>query len=547
MSTQFQLIEALERPECYPHPVTRVKRIDTGRSWLLLAGDYAYKIKKPLSTGFLDCSKLAARGFACHEELRLNSRLSPGLYVDVVEFRGSPQEPRIDGEGPTVGYALRMRRFPANAVASHMLARGALTADLLAELGRDIARFHARMRPSQRSRYGTPSSVYRCALHAIEQMERVSRRGAECESLIALGAWIDCEFMLRSRHFQARWESLSVREGHGDLRLDKLALLDGALVPFDCADDAPELRWNDVIGEIAMLIRDLLDSGAPPLAQAFLNAYLEESGDYSGVPLLRFHVVRRALECAAAHLVRSRRAEPGSAREARHLRAFGRCLALATDIARPGPRVLIATHGVTDGLRSAIATELALDLGAITLRYDFEAKRTGPHLSVAPTLARSALHGRRSSHRVYDLLATTAREIIDAGYSVVVDAPCLKRCERVALAHVARAAGVPFVVLSMHPSEAVLRAAWLAELAPAASRITDEKLARVEHDLLDAEPIVPAENLTVVELHGDHGVKARALDRVRAALDAQRLKQAALESAAALCPGPRAENTTGTR
>jgi predicted kinase len=428
-----------------------------------------------------------------------------------------------------------------------MLARGALTADLLAGLGRRIARFHARMRPSQRSRYGTPSSVYRCALHAVEQMERVSRRGAERQSLTALRAWIDCEFMLRSRHFQARWESLSVREGHGDLRLDKLALLDGALVPFDCADDAPELRWNDVIGEIAMLIMELLDSGAPHLAQAFLNAYLEESGDYAGLWVLRFHVVRRALERAAAHLVRSRRAEPGSAREVRHLRAFGQCLALATRIARPGPRVLIATHGLTDGLRSAVATELALDLGAITLRYDFEAKRTGAHLTVAPKVALSALHGDRSSHRVYDALATTARGIIDAGYSVVVDAPCLKRCERAALAHVARGAGVPFVVLSTHPSDAVLRAAWLAELVPAASRITDEKLATVEHELVDAEPIVPAENLTVVELHGDHGVKDRALDRVRAALDAPRLKQTALEGAAALCRAPRAANTTGTR
>ncbi|MFZ1910158.1 MAG: hypothetical protein WAU52_13845, partial [Burkholderiales bacterium] len=141
----MESIELLRDPKRYPHPVERVELLETHISWVLLAGDYAYKVKKPVNLGFLDFGSLAARQFYCEEELRLNRRTAPQLYLAVVPIAGSDADPRIDGEGRPIEYAVKMRRFPQEALLSRMAQGGTLGTEHIDALARGIAAFHSRV------------------------------------------------------------------------------------------------------------------------------------------------------------------------------------------------------------------------------------------------------------------------------------------------------------------------------------------------------------------------------------------------------------------
>ena len=143
MATTKRLTEALTASRCYPHPVSSVSVIETHISWVLLTGGYAYKIKKPVNLGFLDFTTLASRRHYCGEELRLNRRLAPELYLEVVAITGTPQHPLIGGSGPAIEYAVKMKEFPQSALLGNALARGKLDRGTVEKLARKIADFHA--------------------------------------------------------------------------------------------------------------------------------------------------------------------------------------------------------------------------------------------------------------------------------------------------------------------------------------------------------------------------------------------------------------------
>ena len=138
-----RLIGALQNSGVYPHPVGRIEVLETHISFVLLTGDYAYKIKKPLDLGFVDCTRLEQRRVYCQEELRLNRRLAPDLYLDVVAISGNPEHPELNSLGPAIEYAVKMRQFPQDALLDRVLARGALKAEHIDALAKKIAAFHA--------------------------------------------------------------------------------------------------------------------------------------------------------------------------------------------------------------------------------------------------------------------------------------------------------------------------------------------------------------------------------------------------------------------
>ncbi len=132
------LVEALHRVDAYPHPVGRVEHIETHISHVLLAGEFAYKLKKPLNLGFLDFSTLARRKHCCEEEIRLNARLAPGIYLGVVAITGTPEAPRIGGRGEVIEYAVKMRRFDQDC----LLTRRPVTPELADRIAERVAAFH---------------------------------------------------------------------------------------------------------------------------------------------------------------------------------------------------------------------------------------------------------------------------------------------------------------------------------------------------------------------------------------------------------------------
>ena len=293
-------------PSCYPHRTGRIRVVETHISWVILTGEHAYKIKKPIDLGFADFSTLALRKHYCEEELRLNRRLAPELYVDVMALRGSGKAPHIGGEGKILDYAVRMRQFSPGALASRALARGRFGPAEIDALAATISAFHARTPAAPvAGTAGAPATILAWARQNFEQMLLPAATPQDREALRTLQRWTEQEHSRRRDAFEARRLGGFVRECHGDLHLGNVVLLDRGPVPFDCIEFSDDLRSIDVMSEIAFLVMDLMDRGRADLAWRFLNRYLEATGDYGGIPVLRFYIVYRALVRAKVHFMRA--------------------------------------------------------------------------------------------------------------------------------------------------------------------------------------------------------------------------------------------------
>ena len=301
---QQRLIAALRDPARSPLRPHRVRLIETHISWVLLAGKFAYKIKKAVNLEFLDFSTLAARRFYCEEELRINRRLAPQLYLDVVPIGGSPEQPTPGGE-PAIEYAVRMRRFAADKLLDRLLPKGLVTRKHMDRLAATLAAFHGGLPPAApETPYGTPASIRAAAMQNFDQLRRLLADAADRAALAAVRGLTEAEYARCTQDFAARRMQGHVRECHGDLHLGNIALIRGEPVPFDGIEFSAELRWEDVMSETAFLMMDLLLHGASALAFRFLNAYLEAGGDYAGVRTLRYYLAYRAMVRAKIGAIR---------------------------------------------------------------------------------------------------------------------------------------------------------------------------------------------------------------------------------------------------
>ena len=513
-----RLIAALREPARYPHPVGRVELLQTHISCILLAGDYAYKIKKPVNLGFLDFSTLAARRYYCEEELRLNRRTAPALYLDVLAIGGSESAPVIGGGGAAIEYALRMRRFDQDDLLDRMARRGALAPQHIDALARGLAAFHAQIERAGAGRaFGSPERILAPALQNFEQMLPLASAKADIALLARLRDWSAREHAALAGVFAARKRDGWVRECHGDLHLGNIALLEGVPTPFDGIEFNPDFRWTDVMNEVAFLAMDLLDHRLPRLAFRFLNAYLEFTGDYAGLRVLRFYLVYRALVRAKVSCLRVHQAGMATRDKGEVEREYRRHLYLAERLAAPAHAALLIMHGLPGSGKTTIAQGLLEALGAVRLRADVERKR----LFGIAAEARSGsgldagLYAPGASRRTYARLAELARAVLAARYPVIVDAAFLKRAERERFAGLARDAGARFLIAACTAPAATLRARVAAREREARDA-SEAGLAVLERQFATAEPLGEDEaghTLTLAAGRGAAAPEAAALAR----------------------------------
>ncbi|MFZ5863270.1 MAG: AAA family ATPase [Nitrospirota bacterium] len=489
------LLRALKDSSLYNHPVDRFEVIETHISWVLLTGLYAYKLKKPVDFGFVNFSTLERRRIFCEEELRLNRRLAPTWYLDVVPITGTTEYPRWGGPGPAIEYAVKMKQFPHDARLDLLLARGALTPERLDAEVSAIADFHARAAvATMETPFGEPERVARRVQENLATIVEHPADPGDLPLVERLEGWSLAEHAALMPVFSARKRDGFIRECHGDLHLGNMAWVDDEPVIFDCIEFNDDLRWIDVMSEVAFLVMDLRRRGAQILARRALNAYVEATGDYAGLRVMSYYHAYRALVRAKVACLRLSQGEFDASERAatrREVRGYLELAAQSPTVERP---TLIVTHGVSGSGKTYLAQAVVETLGAVRIRSDVERKRLVglSSLDRAGAEPGAGIYTDDLTERTYARLAELAGAVLDAGFPVVVDAACLKRGQRDRLRAAARARSLPCVMLAVRAPESVVRAR-IVERARAGRDASDADLAVLDGQLRGIDALTDEE------------------------------------------------------
>jgi aminoglycoside phosphotransferase family enzyme/predicted kinase len=512
-----RLVEQLRDPLRYPHPVQQVELVETHISWVLLAGEYAYKLKKPLDLGFLDFSTLAKRRVSCEAELRLNRRTAPDVYLDVVPITGSEERPRVGGPGEAIEFAVRMRRFDQARLADRVAKRGELAAADIDAMARAIADFHAKIeRAKPDSAFGGPERVRAPVEQNFDQIEALVSESSDVARLEKLRRWSEAEFARIKPLLEVRKRQGFVRDCHGDLHMGNIVLLPSGPMPFDCIEFNPELRWIDVVNEAAFLVMDLFDHKLPGFAWRALNTYLEATGDYAGVGLLRYYLVYRAMVRAKIATIRAHQnGLPQKERTALQAEYRG-YLELAEKLAGERAPAVVLMHGLSGSGKTFVAQILLQALGAVRVRSDIERKRLYGLQAAARTGSTpgGGIYGSQATQATYARLMEACRAIVEARYTAIADATFLRRAERERFRALAESLGAKFAIVSCRAGEALLRQR-LEKRAAEARDASEADVAIMEKQRAGAEPLTDEELRCAVVVEAQSG-EAGVQEAIRA-------------------------------
>lgn len=495
------LLKALQDPALYDHPIDSFTLMETHISWVLLTGEYVYKVKKPVNFGFLDYSSLARRAHFCREELRLNQRLAPDLYLDVIPVRGSETSPSLQGDGPIIEYMVKSRQFRQQDLLGNMEREGRLEARHIDALAERLASFHADIeRAPADSEWGEPAQANAPVAQNFEQIRGMLTEPAHLAQLDELELWAHTTYERLIPQLAQRKAEGFVRECHGDIYLDNVTLVNGEVTLFDCIEFNEAFRWIDVMSDVAFMAMDLEDRGLPGLSRRFVNAYLEQTGDYSGLAVLNYYKAYRAMVRAKVALLRL--GQPGLAQSEQQavLERYLGYARLAESYTGIPSRFGLVTCGVSGSGKSTLGLELVEQLGVIRLRSDVERKRL---FGNAPAdRSEIGLYHPERSEQTYAHLGKVAAQVLATGYPVLVDATCLKQTQRVRLQEQIESQGVPYLLIRCEaPLETI--ETWLARRQAEGQDPSDADMEVVRQQLHEFEEITEPERLAVIAVRTD--------------------------------------------
>jgi uncharacterized protein len=471
-------VGTLLRKEAYRHPVRELRLIETHISWVVLTGTFAYKLKKPVDYGFLDFSTPEKRRHFCEEEVRLNRRFAPELYLDVAEVTERGGLLSIGGDGKVVDHAVRMRQFDESALLSRELEAGQFGPAQATEVGHWLANLHGRLPPRATPGAGEPGSP-QSLLAALEQnflqlRQRLSKQPGE-QRLGEIEGWALPRYRAIEELLRERSARGFVRESHGDLHLRNIVRLDGRLVPFDCIEFSEHFRILDLQAELAMLVMDIESRGRASEGNACFNAYLEDTGDYEGIGSASLFRCYYALVRAKVALLGQEPQEAGRYLELAH--AYG--------VARKPALWLM--HGFSGSGKTTVAGRMLLELDAVRVRSDVERKRLFGFRARSRSGAgeiREGIYSRPATEAAYGRLAGLAGVILASGRDCIVDAAFLDAGLRSLFAQVAAQHRAPCRIVSCRANPGTLRArvaqrsARAADASEAGPEVLDYQLAR---------------------------------------------------------------------
>ena len=513
-------IRELLQPAAYLHPVSSLELRETHISWVVRTGSFAYKIKKPVKLDFIDATTLQRRHFLCEEELRLNRRLAPELYLDVVPITRSQGRLVMGGSGAAVDYAVRMHQFASSDELPALLGREGVDVAQMTALGETLAQFHAKaaVAPTKRTPERT-QRMYDSVLGNLAQLLAHLDSPQPAAQLGRLVDWTHDRADALEPLFQMREESGFVRECHGDLHAANIVRLQGRLVPFDCIEFDANLRWIDVMSDVAFLVMDLASHGRADLAFALLSRYLEVTGDYDGLRLLPFYAVYRALVRAKVDALT---AEKVPARAAEFRERLQQRIRAAQTWTAPRRPVLLLMHGASGSGKSWLSERLVPKLHAVRVRSDLERKRLAGIEATGSAAARvrEGIYTAQFSHRTYSRLADCAESSLRAGLSVIVDAAFLDTADRRLFRALAARLQVTCAIVSCE-ADPITLAQRVDERARQQKDASDASLAVLDAQLREFQPFEPAEEPLVIHVEtGDADAVQTVADEIGARVGA---------------------------
>jgi aminoglycoside phosphotransferase family enzyme/predicted kinase len=470
----------------------RPQLIETHISWVILGGEFVYKVKKPVRFDFLDYSTLEKRNYYCQRELEIGKRYAPSIYVDVVPIRSNKDQLEVGGtQGPIVDYAVRMRQFDQACLLDRLLTAGQVASSEMDALAAQLARYHAE---AARVSLGSDAAALRAIQPALDNFEYLLSHLSDPQSVSGLGelqSWTLRQADALRDWFAERAAAGFVRDCHGDLHLNNLLRIDGRFLAFDAIEFNDQLSQIDTINEVAFLAMELHEHGFPAHAHRFINQYLEEANDYGALRGLRFYLVYRAMVRAKVDLIRHTQTT-GSPRT--NLTEAGeRYVQFARRIATPTTPSLWIMHGFSGSGKSTIAMRLVEERGLIRLRSDVIRKQLlgiDP-LQKTPEARLGEAYSADLTARVYTRLAELSQQVLSAGFDAIADATFLKRSQRQRFAELAARLGVPFQIVDCSAPIAELQHR-LTQRGPDPS---DATLSVLQHQIATAEPLDSTEQL----------------------------------------------------
>ena len=483
------LLRALRDPTFYPHPVDRVEVVETHISWIFLAGEYAYKLKKPVKFGFLDFSTPELRRHFCAQELRLNQRYAAQIYLELIGFGPSLQEPVWAGS-PPIETAVRMRRFPESGRLDHLQTAGLLGPREIDAFASRIAQFH---QSASVARHDTPFGSVELLRETLDVNFRTLRDAtgpSEAGRIDALEHWSDDACVRLAPLIDARRQAGAVRECHGDLHLANMVWFNDDALLFDCIEFNDGLRWIDTLNDIAFMLMDLESRGELALANRFLDRYLVATGDYGGIPLLPLFKQYRALVRAAVNALRLNQSGISGEERACDSSLVHRYIELAESYARIRQPWMILMHGLPGSGKTTVAVQIAPELDAVCLHSDVERKR----LAGVGATERSdspldgGLYTSSASQATYGRLLELTKALLCAGQTVIVDAAFADRSRRMEFVELAKQCGAQARIISMDIPPDTLRAR-VARREGLSGEYSEAGLAVLERALARYEPL----------------------------------------------------------
>jgi uncharacterized protein len=492
---------------------------ETHISTVLVADKQAWKIKKPVDLGFLDFSTLQKRKHCCEEEIRLNGRLAPDVYQRVAAITGSVDNPVIDGDGEVIEYAVQMRAFSADALLSRDPAQ--LDDALIDQIAGRVALFQRTAAVAPRaSSFGQPAAVLAPMQQNFEQILARVEDASDRQRLESLERWTRARFEALREDLEERVADGCIREGHGDMHLGNIAIEHGNAIIFDGIEFNANLRWIDVINEIAFLMMDLDSAGRRDLSQRFLNRWLAYSGDFDGLRLLRFYLVYRAMVRTKIAVLRLAQ-EIGEQERDQVTRQFRNYLALAEGYAQPAQPALLLMSGPSGSGKSVVVRRLYGQLPVIQLASDIERKRLAgydPFERTGSGLG-GGIYTQEMGKKTYERLLDLSLIVIEAGFIAVADATFLKRHQRFPFEELAYELGVPFLLLRMQTPVELLKQR-IVERLERRDDPAEAGLDVLEAQLASAEPLTPEERANALVVNPELADSSELAGMIRDKLQA---------------------------